>query len=201
VVSATVVDVAVLERRFGSPEAVLVARVAAGDDGALASLYDQFSSLVHGIAFRVTCDRGLAEEVVQDVFVCLWERPGSFDPDRGSVRTWLATLAHRRAVDRVRSSERARRREQASAAESRDVAAVDVAAEGEAADVSARLWAAVDALPEDQRAAVRLAYAEGRTYREVARILAIPEGTAKSRLRLGLRKLAGVLGEQEVAWS
>ena len=149
----------------------------------------------------MTCDRGLAEEVVQDVFVNLWERPGSFDPDRGSVRTWLATLAHRRAVDRVRSSERARRREQATAAERTDVAQVDVAAEGEAADVSARLWAAVDALPEDQRAAVRLAYGEGRTYREVARILAIPEGTAKSRLRLGLRKLAGVLGEQEVAWS
>jgi RNA polymerase sigma-70 factor (ECF subfamily) len=190
-----------IERRFGSREAVLVARIAAGDDGALASLYDQFASLVHGIAFRVTCDRGLAEEVVQDVFVSLWQRPASFDPDRGSVRTWLATLAHRRAVDRVRSSERARRRDQASAAEARDVAAVDVAAEGEAADVAARLWAAVDALPEDQRAAVRLAYAEGRTYREVARILAIPEGTAKSRLRLGLRKLAGVLGEQEVAWS
>jgi RNA polymerase sigma-70 factor (ECF subfamily) len=190
-----------MERRFGSREAVLVARIAAGDDGALASLYDQFSSLVHGIAFRVTCDRGLAEEVVQDVFVSLWERPGAFDPDRGSVRTWLATIAHRRAVDRVRSSERARRREQASAAESPDVATVDVAAEGEAVDTSARLWAAVDALPEDQRAAVRLAYAEGRTYREVARILAIPEGTAKSRLRLGLRKLAGVLGEQEVAWS
>jgi RNA polymerase sigma factor (sigma-70 family) len=200
-VSATVLDVAVLERRFGSHEAVLVARIAAGDDGALASLYDRFASLVHGIAFRVTCDRGLAEEVVQDVFVNLWERPGSFDPDRGSVRTWLATLAHRRAVDRVRSSERSRRRDQASVGAARDVAEVDVAAEGEAADLSARLWAAVDALPEDQRAAVRLAYAEGRTYREVARILAIPEGTAKSRLRLGLRKLAGVLGDQEVAWS
>src|SRR5918994_597039 len=104
-VSATVLDVAVLERRFGSPEAVLVARVAAGDNGALASLYDQFSSLVHGIAFRVTCDRGLAEEVVQDVFVNLWERPGSFDPDRGSGRTWLATLAHRRAGDRGAVSE------------------------------------------------------------------------------------------------
>ncbi len=199
--SATVLDVAVLERRFGSQEAVLVARIAAGDDGALASLYDRFASLVHGIALRVTCDRGLAEEVVQDVFVNLWERPGTFDPDRGSVRAWLATLAHRRAVDRVRSSERSRRRDQASADAARDVAGVDVAAEGEAADLSARLWAAVDALPEDQRAAVRLAYAEGRTYREVARILAIPEGTAKSRLRLGLRKLAGVLGDQEVAWS
>jgi RNA polymerase sigma factor (sigma-70 family) len=200
-VSATVLDVAVLERRFGSHEAVLVARIAAGDDGALASLYDRFASLVHGIAFRVTCDRGLAEEVVQDVFVNLWERPGSFDPDRGSVRTWLATLAHRRAVDRVRSTERSRRRDQASVGAAGDVAEVDVAAEGEAADLSARLWAAVDALPEEQRAAVRLAYAEGRTYREVARILAIPEGTAKSRLRLGLRKLAGVLGDQEVAWS
>jgi len=198
-VSATVLDVAVLERRFGSPEALLVARIAAGDDGALASLYDRFASLVHGIAFRVTCERGLAEEVVQDVFTALWERPGAFDPERGSVRTWLATLAHRRAVDRVRASERARRRELASA--TADVADVDVAAEGEAADVSARLWAAVDALPDDQRDAVRLAYAEGRTYREVAGLLGIPEGTAKSRLRLGLRKLAGVLGEQELSWS
>jgi RNA polymerase sigma-70 factor (ECF subfamily) len=198
-VSATVLDVAVLERRFGSSEAVLVARVAAGDDTALASLYDRFASLVHGIAFRVTCERGLAEEVVQDVFTALWERPGAFDPERGSVRTWLATLAHRRAVDRVRASERARRRDMASA--TADVADVDVAAEGEAADLSARLWAAVDALPDDQRDAVRLAYAEGRTYREVAGLLGIPEGTAKSRLRLGLRKLAGVLGEQELSWS
>jgi RNA polymerase sigma-70 factor (ECF subfamily) len=198
-VSATVLDVAVLERRFGSPEALLVARIAAGDDGALASLYDRFAALVHGIAFRVTCERGLAEEVVQDVFTALWERPGAFDPERGSVRTWLATLAHRRAVDRVRASERARRRELASA--TADVADVDVAAEGEAADLSARLWAAVDALPEDQRDAVRLAYAEGRTYREVAGLLGIPEGTAKSRLRLGLQKLAGVLGAQELSWS
>jgi RNA polymerase sigma-70 factor (ECF subfamily) len=198
-VSTTVLDVAVLERRFGSPEALLVARVAAGDDSALASLYDRFASLVHGIAFRVTCERGLAEEVVQDVFTALWERPGAFDPERGSVRTWLATLAHRRAVDRVRASERARRRDLASA--TADIADVDVAAEGEAADLSARLWAAVDALPDDQRNAVRLAYAEGRTYREVAGLLGIPEGTAKSRLRLGLRKLAGVLGEQELSWS
>jgi RNA polymerase sigma-70 factor (ECF subfamily) len=198
-VSATVLDVAVLERRFGSPEALLVARVAAGDDSALASLYDRFASLVHGIAVRVTCERGLAEEVVQDVFTALWERPAAFDPDRGSVRTWLATLAHRRAVDRVRASERARRRELASATS--DVADVDVAAEGEAADLSARLWTAVDALPDDQRDAVRLAYAEGRTYREVADLLGIPEGTAKSRLRLGLRKLAGALGEQELSWS
>jgi RNA polymerase sigma factor (sigma-70 family) len=198
-VSATVIDVAVLERRFGSPEALLVARVAAGDDSALASLYDRFASLVHGIAFRVTCERGLAEEVVQDVFTALWERPGAFDPERGSVRTWLATLAHRRAVDRVRASERARRRDLASA--TADIADVDVAAEGEAADLSARLWAAVDTLPDDQRDAVRLAYAEGRTYREVAGLLGIPEGTAKSRLRLGLRKLAGVLGEQELLWS
>jgi len=198
-VSTTVLDVAVLERRFGSSEAVLVARVAAGDDSALASLYDRFASLVHGIAFRVTCERGLAEEVVQDVFTALWQRPGAFDPERGSVRTWLATLAHRRAVDRVRASERARRRDLASA--TTDVADVDVAAEGEAADVSARLWAAVDTLPDDQRDAVRLAYAEGRTYREVAGLLGIPEGTAKSRLRLGLRKLAGVLGEQELSWS
>ena len=197
--STTVLDVAVLERRFGSSEAVLVARVAAGDDSALASLYDRFASLVHGIAFRVTCERGLAEEVVQDVFTALWQRPGAFDPERGSVRTWLATLAHRRAVDRVRASERARRRDLASA--TTDVADVDVAAEGEAADVSARLWAAVDTLPDDQRDAVRLAYAEGRTYREVAGLLGIPEGTAKSRLRLGLRKLAGVLGEQELSWS
>jgi RNA polymerase sigma-70 factor (ECF subfamily) len=117
------------------------------------------------------------------------------------VRTWLATLAHRRAVDRVRASERARRRDQASAAEAREASPVDVAAEGEAADVSQRLWAAVDALPEEQRAAVRLAYAEGRTYREVARILSIPEGTAKSRLRLGLRKLAEALDAEEVAWN
>jgi RNA polymerase sigma factor (sigma-70 family) len=190
-----------LERRYGSSEGVLVARVAAGDEDALAALYDRFSSIVYGIALRVTCERSLAEEVVQDVFVSLWHRPESVNPGRGSVRAWLATVAHRRAVDRVRSSERARARDRASALPEDAAQRLDVAEEVATSDRARRLWAAVDALPEAQRAAVHLAYAEGRTYRQVAEALGVPEGTAKSRLRLGLRRLAQVLAEEAPAWS
>jgi RNA polymerase sigma factor (sigma-70 family) len=192
---------AALERRFGSRDGLLVARVAAGDESALAALYDRFGALVHGIALRVTCERGLAEEVTQDVFVSLWQRPEAVDPTRGSVRTWLATVAHRRAVDRVRSTERARARDRVSAIEEDAAEPVDVAETVASAERARRVWAAVDALPEAQRAAVRLAYAEGRSYREVADQLDLPEGTAKSRLRLGLRRLAELLAEEAPAWS
>jgi RNA polymerase sigma-70 factor (ECF subfamily) len=166
-------------------------RLVAGDESALCELYDQFSSFVFGLAARVTADRRAAEDVTQEVFVRVWERPDAFDPDRGSMRSWLGTLAHRRSVDFVRREEASRRRAQ------RDAAIVatppDIEEMATSLAVAERVRCAVDALPDDQREAVRLAYFGGKTYRQVAEALGIPEGTAKSRLRIGLQRMASML--------
>lgn len=172
-------------------EVSLRQRLIGGDEAALGDLYDQFGSFVYGLAVRVIGDRTAAEDVTQEVFVTLWERPELFDPERGRIRTFLGTLAHRRAVDHVRREEARRRRNERDAATVRTVPDVDEMA---IALVNAeRVRAAVQALPPDQRTAIELAYFGGRTYREVAQVLGIPEGTAKSRLRLGLQRIATAL--------
>ncbi|HZP28463.1 MAG TPA: sigma-70 family RNA polymerase sigma factor, partial [Acidimicrobiia bacterium] len=96
--------------RAGDWELRVRARLAAGDESALTEVYDQYASFVYGLALRVIGDARAAEDVSQDVFVAVWERPEAFDPERGSLRTWLGTLAHRRAVDYVRREEARRRR-------------------------------------------------------------------------------------------
>jgi len=132
------------------------------------------------------------------VFVSFWERPGAFDPARGSLRTWLGTLTHRRAVDHVRREEARRRRAEREAG--RAVAAPDVEEMATALVAAERVRAALDVLPEEQRLAVQLAYFGGRTYRQVAETLGIPEGTAKSRLRLALRRIAAALEAEGGEW-
>lgn len=169
-------------------------RIVAGDDTGLREVYDQFASFVYGLALRVIGDPRAAEDVSQDVFVAFWERPEAFDPARGSLRTWLGTLTHRRAVDYVRREEARRRR--AAREASRAVATPDVEEMATALVNAERVRAALDLLPEAQRQAIHLAYFGGKTYRQVAETLGIPEGTAKSRLRLGLRHIAEVLGAE-----
>jgi RNA polymerase sigma factor (sigma-70 family) len=166
--------------------------MAAGDETALASLYDQFAPFVYGLALRVTNDQGAAEDVVQDVFVGLWERPGGFVAARGPLRSYLGVIAHRRAVDWVRREAAFRRREERESARSPQPPP-DVAEAATSMVLAQRVRDAVDALPPDQRQCVTLAYFAGHTYREVADLLGIPEGTAKSRLRLGMAKLAGMV--------
>jgi RNA polymerase sigma-70 factor (ECF subfamily) len=173
-------------------------RLVGNDDAALAEIYDQYSSFVYGLALRVVGDARAAEDVSQDVFVGLWERPAAFDPDRGSLRTWLGTLTHRRAVDYVRREEARRRRAERDAA--RAVSAPDVEELATAMVAAERVRAALDLLPSDQRRAIQLAYFGGKTYRQVAEVLGIPEGTAKSRLRLGLRRIAEALEAQGDEW-
>ncbi|HEX3668961.1 MAG TPA: sigma-70 family RNA polymerase sigma factor [Acidimicrobiia bacterium] len=174
-------------------------RLIAGEEGALNEIYDQFSSFVYGLALRVIGDARAAEDVSQDVFVTVWERPGAFDPDRGSLRTWLGTLAHRRAVDHVRREEA--RRRQAIKDAARPVSTPDVEEMALALVTAERVRAALHTLPDEQRRAIQLAYFGGKTYRQVAEVLGIPEGTAKSRLRLGLRRIADVLEIETVARS
>lgn len=172
----------------------LRSRLLAGDEAAMGECYDQYSSFVYGLASRVIGDRHAAQDVTQDVFLHLWERPEAFDPARGGLRTWLGTLAHRRAVDHVRREEARRRRSDRAAAEA--VTAVDVDELALALVTAERVREALAGLPPEQREAIDLAYFGGRTYREVARVLGIPEGTAKSRMRLGLRRVADALAEQ-----
>ena len=186
-------------------DAMLVARLVAGDDSALGLVYDRFGSLVFGLARSVSHDEQISREVSQDVFTHLWEFPGRVDLSRGSLKSYLATLAHRRAVDAVRRSERHIRTEGRVRAQSAPVAAAsDVAV----LDATARVWQAerltalMDLLPADQREALRLAYFEGCTYRQVASQLGIPEGTAKSRLRLALARLRDQLDRDDRwAWT
>ena len=166
----------------------LRARLTAGDDTGLSELYDQYASFVYGLARRVAGSEAAAEDVTQDVFVSVWERPEAFDPERGSMRSYIGTLAHRRAVDWVRREESRRRRAEAAGREPGLPPDVEEAAT--ALIMAERVRVAVDALPDDQRVAVQLAYFGGRTYRQVAKDLGLAEGTAKARLRVGLRRLA-----------
>jgi RNA polymerase sigma factor (sigma-70 family) len=173
-------------------------RMVGGDEHALREVYDQLASFVYGLAFRVIGDARAAEDVTQDVFLGIWQRPASFDSTRGSLRTWLGTLAHRRSVDYVRREEARRRRAEREA--SRAVSTPDVEEMAMALVAAERVRAALEALPPEQHRAIRLAYFEGKTYRQVAEVLGIPEGTAKSRLRLGLRRVATVLEAEGSEW-
>ena len=171
-------------------------RLLAGDQSALGDCYDQFSSFVYGLAQRVIGDRRAAEDVTQDVFLHLWERADAFDPTRGGLRTWLGTLAHRRSVDYIRREEARRRRSERVAAEA--PVTPDVEEMAVAIMTAERVRAALAALPVEQRDAIQLAYFGGKTYREVAAELGIPEGTAKSRMRLGLARIADELEREGV---
>lgn len=163
-------------------------RLVAGDDAALAEAYDEHAGLVYRVALRIAGDRTVAEDITQDTFLWLWERPESFDPDLGKLRTWLCLFAHRRAVDWVRKREVQERRLALLVADRAEpVAPVTEVVRNSEVDM---VRAAVRDLPERQRVPMVLAFYEGLTYREVARELRIPEGTAKHRLRTGLQHLA-----------
>jgi len=185
----------------GAWELAVRDRLIARDPTALSDLYDQFGSYVFGLAARVIGDRHAAEDVTQEVFLSLWERPAAFDPARGRLRTFLGTLAHRRAVDVVRREEARRRRAAREAATTTPIP--DVGELAMAIVAAEQVRAEVSRLPSEQRAAIELAYFGGRTYRQVAVELGIPEGTAKSRMRLGLGRIAQALEAQgvDLAWT
>ncbi|MET9848596.1 RNA polymerase sigma factor [Streptomyces ossamyceticus] len=172
-------------------------RLVYGDESALREAYAAYGALVRRVAVRVTHSQAAAEDVAQEVFAQLWTSPYGFDARRGSLRTWLSMLAHRRAVDWVRSEARHRKDAQAD-----DLAlhAIPDAGPGPHETVVDRersllLHTALAELPRTQREVVHLAYFAGRTYRQAAVELGIPEGTAKTRLRSALRKLAASLAD------
>jgi RNA polymerase sigma-70 factor (ECF subfamily) len=177
-------------RAVDPADAVLSARLVAGDDDALAEVFDSYAAVVLAAARRVVGSGSAAEDVMQDVFVTLWQRPDRYDAHRGSLRTYLTTLAHHRGVDIVRSELRRMGRERLS------VRLIPEQRSGDEADaqiVAEVVRDAVNLLPCEQRQVVELAYFKGLTYRDVAATAGIPEGTAKSRLRLALAKLEAAL--------
>ena len=183
-------------RRVAGPDALLAQRLAAGDDHALAEIFDQLAPAVYGAALRVLGQGAAAQDVVQDVFVELWRNPARYDPASAGLRTFLTLQARHRAVDLVRSDLRriARQERQHRLATPPDhPSPLELVTGAEAASV---VREAVAALPDSQRQVVELAYYQGLTCREVATAVGIPEGTAKSRLRLALAKLETMLDRQ-----
>lgn len=174
-------------------DALLAARLAAGDDYALAEVFDRFGSVVYGAAIRVIGDGSSAQDVVQDVFVELWNHPDRYDPAAGSLRTYLTVLARNRAIDTLRSELRRIARHKRHYRLTPEAAPRSPGEEVLNAAVASTVQAAIAGLSGDQRRVIELAYFEGMTCREVAVAVGIPEGTAKSRLRLALAKLETVL--------
>ena len=178
-----------------TPDGVLVARIAAGDDEALAEAFDRYAPLVYGLARRVTSDSTIAEEIVQDVFTALWSHPDRFDPARGSLRAFLGVQAHRRGIDAIRrDSSRTAREDRYEHLSPRYDTTPD--SEVESSSLRDLVRDAVGRLPAEQRQVIELAYFGGYTQRELANVLGIPEGTAKSRLRLAQHKLGAWLAPQ-----
>jgi len=171
----------------------LLVAVAGGDQQAFAGLYDRVTPQVLGVALRVLRDRALAEEVTQEVMVEVWRKADRFDPERGTASGWITTLAHRRAVDRVRSEQASRDRDDRVSRRDEPRAFDAVADEVQVNLDHWQVRRALSTLTERQREAIELAYFGGHTYRDVARVLGIPEGTAKSRLRDGLLRLREAL--------
>ena len=177
----------------GPSDASLVARIAVGDERALQMVYERYSPLVYGLSRRVTASTAHAEEITQEVFVYLWQNPDRFDAERGTLRAFLGAVAHRRSVDEVRRNTRRVAREDRVGGDASNLDMIEISNDVERSQTAERVRAAVSSLPEQQREAVLLAYFGGFTFRQVAEQLGIPEGTAKSRLRLGLSKLAVLL--------
>jgi RNA polymerase sigma factor (sigma-70 family) len=178
-------------------EAQLVQRVTEGDQGALGDLYDRYSRPAYSLARRICADDGIAEDVVQEVFLTFWRDPRRFDAARGSFGTWLLTLVHHKSVDAVRRESAIRRRTVPAAEDGDEWSAppgpgADQAALG--AVVAGQVRDALGRLPAEQRQALALAYYGGYTQREVATLTGVPLGTVKSRMFTGVQRLKSVLG-------
>ena len=170
-----------------------LARVGAGSESALQEVYSNTSAKLFGLILRILGDRGEAEDALQEVYVSVWRRAGSFDPSKASPVTWLAAIARNRAIDRLRASGRPRPSEPIETA--RDIAdsGDDALAQLEASEERARLNGCVEELEARQAAAIRSAFFGGLSYPELAERAEVPLGTMKSWVRRGLLRLRDCL--------
>lgn len=180
-------------------DALLARRIRRGDSDALGELYDRYASVALATALRVVADRQLAEDLVHDSFVAVWQKIDRFDAARGNLRSWLLTIVRNRGIDRLRA---ARPSMEVGVADEMSLlrTSSNPTADDALQSVSgAQVRQAITQLPEEQRRAIELAYFEGRTYREIATLTGVPQGTANGRLRLGLAKLRETLRGAEGA--
>ena len=173
-------------------DVALVVALTRGHRDALGELYRRHGTQLYGLARRVAGE-DWAKEVVQEVFLDMWVKPHRYDPERGSLRTFLLTQVYGRSIDRLRS-DGARRARGRACLVVRDTAVVGIEAAVLARPAGDKLWRLLRDLPDGQRDAIVLAYLKGHTYRDVADLLGEPEGTVKSRIRAGLLRLRSVLG-------
>ena len=178
----------------GGADSELAVAIAAGSQDALAQLYDRYAGLAYGLALRVLGDPGRAEDAVQEAFLNVWNRAAAFDPERGSLRSWLLTAVRNRSIDYLRGRGAHERREQ----DLEPVAAIAGARSDPWHEVSLKLERdavreALSSLPPEQRQAVQLAYFGGYSQTEIADMTRVPLGTVKGRLRLALEKLSSYL--------
>lgn len=176
----------------------LLAAIARQDERAIATLYDRYGGLAYGLAYRILGDRAAAEDVVQEAFLSVWRRAVSFEAARGSARSWLLSIVHHRAIDRLRGTP-GRARQDTPLDEVEWVVAVDDPwRDVELTLQREALRRGLDGLPEEQRRAIELAYFGGYTQTEIAGATGVPLGTVKGRIRMGLHKLRGLLTEVNV---
>ena len=175
-------------------DAQLVISIARFSEVALAEVYRRHGGAVFGLARRVLSNESEAQDVTQDVFLRLWNHPDRFDAARGSLRSFLLTQSHGKAVDAIRSLS-ARRSREVRDGQLTAASAYDINNEAWDLALSDQVTRALDALPDHERKVIELAYFEGQTYVEVARTLGQPEGTVKSRIRQGMRRMRSALVE------
>lgn len=172
----------------------LLAKVASGDQAAFGALYDEISPRVFGLIRRLLVDHSQSEEVTQEVFLEIWQNASRYDQSKGGASTWILTMAHRRAVDRIRSSQSGRDRDVKIGIRDFVSQYDDVSETVEITIEHERVKKAMSQLTELQRQAVTLAYYGGYSHSEVATMLTVPIGTVKTRLRDGMIRLRDELG-------
>jgi len=165
-------------------DAALVSAIRAGDQSAMAALYDRYSSVVYSIALRVLGDTGAAEDVLQDVFMQLWRSPSAFDASRGNLGAWLAVITRNRSIDTLR-----KRRPQYDLEEVVLSVEPDFASDADRSRIGQKVRSTLAAMPDGQRKALELAYFEGLSHSEIAAKTGEPLVTIKTRIRTGLLAL------------
>lgn len=165
-------------------DAALMSAIRSGDQGAMATLYDRYSSVVYSVALRVLGETGAAEDVQQEVFLQLWRNPGAFDASRGNLGAWLAVIARNRAIDALR-----KRRPETDVEDVVLCVVPDMASDADQSRIAQKVRGVLGAMSAPQRVALEMAYYQGLTHTEIAAKTGEPLGTIKTRIRAGLTAL------------